>query len=332
MVISAGIRALAFALAGAIVVAVAPAGAQDKLQFNYIMHAEPEGVFWNIVLQGMNDACRDLDVDCLMIGAGGGGDNPRQLANFQASVAAGVDGIVTTIPDDNIFDAAVQEALDAGIPVIAANVDDSEGRAGNPRLSFIGSGLWQAAYDVAEALATHFPAEGDIHLLLGHSDLTQGFAIQRAAGITAYLEEYKAAHPERKITWEVVEVSNDGAKVTSRVGAYLQAVPETNAYIDTSIWHAQVAQMLREQGGKPGEVVIGGFGAYNLAIDEIKKGWVAVTQDQGAYLQGYLPIVQLKLLAAGLPPFNIDTAGSLKGVVDAEGAETLSGLRVWSLQ
>ncbi|MDE0202352.1 MAG: substrate-binding domain-containing protein [Rhodospirillaceae bacterium] len=333
MKLKSSLRLVAAVAAVAIFAGSAPVVAQDdgeKLEFNYVMHADPEGVFWNIVLLGMRDACADLDVDCLMIGSGG--DNPKQLANFQASVAAGVDGIVTTIIDDNMFDRPVQDALDAGIPVVSANTDDAMGRDGNPRLAYIGSGLWQAAYDIAEGLSKHFPAEGPIHVLVGHSDVTQNFAIQRAAGITAFLDEFIAANPQREITYDVIEVSNDGSVVTSRVGAYLQARPETNAYVDCSIWHPQVGQMLREQGREAGEVVLGGFGAYDLAIEEIKSGWVAVTQDQGAYLQGYLPIVQLYLLTKGLPPFDVDTAGSLKGVVDKEVAETLSGLRVWKLQ
>ena len=333
MKLKLSLRLAAVALAATFIAGSAPVLAQDdgeKLEFNYVMHADPEGVFWNIVLRGMRDACADLDVDCLMIGSGG--DNPKQLANFQASVAAGVDGIVTTIIDDDIFDKPVQDALDDGIPVISANTDDALGADGNPRLAYVGSGLWQAAYDVAEALALHFPEEGPIHVLVGHSDVTQNFAIQRAAGITAFLDEFIAANPDREITYEVIEVSNDGSVVTSRVGAYLQARPDTNAYIDCSIWHPQVGQMLREQGREPGAVALGGFGAYDLAIEEIKSGWVAVTQDQGAYLQGYLPIVQLYLLTKGLPPFNVDTAGSLKGVVDKEVAETLTGLRIWKLQ
>ena len=333
MKLKSSLRLVVAAAAVAVFAGSAPAMAQDddeRLEFNYVMHSDPEGVFWNIVLLGMRDACADLDVDCLMVGSGG--DNPQQLANFQASVAAGVDGIVTTIIDDEIFDKPVQDALDDGIPVIWANTDDAMGADGNPRLAYIGSGLWQAAYDIAEGLSLHFSDEGPIHVMVGHSDVTQNFAIQRAAGITAFLDDFIAANPDREITYEVVEVSHDPSVVISRVGAYLQIRPDTKAYFDTSIWHVHVAQMLREEGREPGEVLVGGFGAYDLAIEEIKSGWVTVTQDQGAYLQGYLPIVQLYLLTKGLPPFNVDAAGSLKGVVDKEVAGTLSGLRIWKLQ
>ena len=328
MTFSVGMRRLVIACAGAFMVAATSAAAQDKLQFNYLMHDRPEGVFWNAVLRGMNDACADLDIDCQMIGTQAG-DPAQQVANFQASIAAGVDGIVTTIPNDQMFDQVVQDALDAGIPVIAANTDDPEGEAGNARLSYTGSNVYNNAYNIAQAATEMFP-EGDIHVLIGSFDQTHVVAIQRSAGMIKALEEWKAANPDRNITWEEIEEKHDPGTVRNRVGAYLQAVPETNVYLTTSVWHPDVAAMLREEGREPGEILIAGFGTYTKVVDEIKAGWIALTDDQGAYLQGYLPIVQLKLLARGLAPFNVDTAGALKGVVDAGVAATLSDIRIWS--
>ena len=333
MKLKSSLRLVAVAVAAAMFAGSAPAWTQDdgeKLQFNYLMHDRPEGVFWNIVYSGMLDACADLDLDCQMIGSDY--DTAKHVANFQATVAAGVDGIVTTIFDDDIFDKPIQDALDLGIPVIAANTDDSQGAAGSPRLSYTGSNIYQAAYDVAAAVTEMFPAEGDIHVLVGNFDATHNVAILRTSGIETALADWKAANPDRNITWEQIEESHDPSIVTSRVGAYLQARPDTNVYITSSLWHTEVSRMLRDEGREKGEILIAGFGTFQTAVDEVKDGWIAVTQDQGAYLQGYLPIVQIYLLSKGLPPFDIDTAGSLKGVVDAEVAPTLSGLRIWSLQ
>jgi simple sugar transport system substrate-binding protein len=332
MKLKSSIRLVAVAVAAAIFASSAPVGAQDdedQFEFNYIMHDRPEGVFWNIVYRGMLDACADLDVDCQMIGSR---DPAAQLSSFQASVAAGVDGIVTTLPDDEILDKPIQDALDLGIPVIAANTDDSEGAAGSPRLSYTGSHLYSGAYDLAAAVTEMFPAEGDIHVLIGNFDATHNVAILRTSGIEEALADWQAANPDRNITWEQIEEAHDPSIVTSRVGAYLQARPDTNVYITSSIWHTEVSKMLRDEGREKGEILIAGFGTFQKAVDEIKDGWIAVTQDQGAYLQGYLPIVQLHLLSKGLPPFNVDTEGALKGVVDAESAPTLSGLRIWTLQ
>ena len=207
-----------------------------------------------------------------------------------------------------------------------------EVRFGNPRRSYTGSNIYKAAYDVAAAVTEMFPAEGDIHALVGNFDPTHNVGIARTEGMEQALADWKAANPGRNITWEQIEETLDPSIVRSRVGAYLQARPDTNVYLTSGIWHPEIAKMLREDGREKGEILIAGFGAFQWAIDEVKDGWIAVTQDQGAYLQGYLPIVQLYLLTKGLPPFNVDTEGALKGVVDAEAAPTLSGLRIWSLQ
>ena len=333
MKLKTSLRLVAVAVAAAMFAGSAPVVAQDdgeKLKFSYLMHDRPEGVFWNIVYRGMLDACADLDLDCQMIGSDY--DTAKHIANFQATVAAGVDGIVTTIFDDDIFDKPIQDALDLGIPVIAANTDDSQGAAGNPRLSYTGSNIYKAAYDVAAAVTEMFPAEGDIHALVGNFDPTHNVGIARTEGMEQALADWSAANPDRNITWEQIEETLDPSIVRSRVGAYLQVRPDTNVYLTSGIWHPEIAKMLREEGRQKGEILIAGFGAFQWAIDEVKDGWIAVTQDQGAYLQGYLPIVQLHLLAKGLPPFNVDTEGALKGVVDAEAAPTLSGLRIWTLQ
>ena len=88
-------RSIAAVTAAAALLGVSVPGAlaADKLKFSYLMHDKPEGVFWNIVYRGMLDACADLDLDCQMIGSDY--DSAKHLANFQATVAAGVDGIVT---------------------------------------------------------------------------------------------------------------------------------------------------------------------------------------------------------------------------------------------
>ena len=315
---------------GAAALAASQAYGQDKLELSYIIHDNPDGVFWNVVKKGMVDACEDLDVSCQMIGVPGG-DMPRQLQNFMAAAASGVDGIVTTIPDDTLFDAAIKDAVESGVPVIGVNTDDVEGADGNARMAYIGSSLEKAAYDLAAAVTERLPESGDIHILLGIADFTQNFAIQRNKGFERALNEWKDANPDRNITWEAIESSNDGAVVANRVGAYLQAHPETTAYIDSSIWGPQVAAVLRDAGKAPGEVLVASFEAYNLAIDELKTGYLQVVQEQGAYLQGYLPIVGLKLIAEGLQPFDIDTAGSESGIVDSSMADTLSPKRIWSL-
>jgi simple sugar transport system substrate-binding protein len=319
----------------AIFLIASPASAK-KLKFAYVMHDLPEGIFWNTVYDGMKKACADLDsmdhleVECEMIGTPYNVVN--QVNNLRAVIGSGVDGIVSTIIDDDKMDGVFQEALDRGIPIISANTDDSKGSDGNPRLAYVGSNLYNAGYDLCVAAVALVP-EGPIHALLGHNDVTQNFAIQRNAGHEDCLKDFAAANPDREVTWEVIEITMDGPTIQSRVGAYILSEPKTNIYLETGIWHLHVSQTLEEMGKQPGEIILAGYGAYSSLISRMKEGWVQLTNDQGAWLQGYLPIIQLYLIDMGFQPFDVQTDSALNGVITEEIAKDLDvdSPRIWKM-
>ena len=319
----------------AIFLIASPASAK-KLKFAYVMHDLPEGIFWNTVYDGMKKACADLDsmdhleVECEMVGTPYNVVN--QVNNLRAVIGSGVDGIVSTIIDDDKMDAVFQEALDRGIPIISANTDDAKGSDGNPRLAYVGSNLYNAGYDLCVAAVALVP-EGPIHALLGHNDVTQNFAIQRNAGHEDCLKDFAAANPDREVTWEVVEITMDGPTIQSRVGAYILSEPKTNIYLETGIWHLHVSQTLEEMGKQPGEIILAGYGAYSSLISRMKEGWVQLTNDQGACLQGYLPIIQLYLIDMGFQPFDVQTDSALNGVITEEIARDLDveSPRIWKM-
>ena len=319
----------------AIFLIASPASAK-KLKFAYVMHDLPEGIFWNTVYDGMKKACADLDsmdhleVECEMIGTPYNVVN--QVNNLRAVIGSGVDGIVSTIIDDDKMDGVFQEALDRGIPIISANTDDAKGSDGNPRLAYVGSNLYNAGYDLCVAAVALVP-EGPIHALLGHNDVTQNFAIQRNAGHEDCLKDFAAANPDREVTWEVIEITMDGPTIQSRVGAYILSEPKTNIYLETGIWHLHVSQTLEEMGKQPGEIILAGYGAYSSLISRMKEGWVQLTNDQGAWLQGYLPIIQLYLIDMGFQPFDVQTDSALNGVITEEIAKDLDvdSPRIWKM-
>lgn len=300
----------AAALAG--VAAMSQAQAQDTLTINYVMHSSTSNTFWAAVNQGFMDACEQIEADCQMLVLRNDGDLQEQLSNFNASVAQGVDGIITTLVDDTIFDEHVQAALDGGIPVLAANVDDTQGAAGSPRLSFIGQDLEVAGYELARALSEQFPAEGPIHVVIGVADFSQSWATQRGNGVARFMDEYIADHPDREVSYEKIESGLDLSVVGSRVAAYVQATPGTTAYFDVGYWHAGAAAALRDLGMEPGEVLLAGFDLVPVVLDEMDAGYVQLTVDQQPYLQGFLPVMQLYLMNKyGLSAWDVNTGKAL---------------------
>lgn len=196
--------------------------------------------------------------------------------------------------------------------VIASNVDDLEGAAGNARQAFVGQGLIEAGYSLARAQSANFPAEGAIHVLVGVSGPGQNWSEQRALGITNFMDEYIAANADREVTYERIDSGLYLAIVADRVGAYLNANPQTNAYFDTGFWHAGVAGVLRDRGMEPGSVLLAGFDLVPVVLDEMKAGYIQVQVDQQPFMQGFMPVMMVYMSKrAGLAPVNINTGEAL---------------------
>ena len=252
------------------------------------------------------------------------GSIAEQQANMQTALAAKPDALVTSIVDDHAFDELIQSARDQGIIVIGTNVDDTEGSAGNARQAFIGQGFIPAGYTLAEAQSKNFPADGPIKVLVGVSAPGQNWSEQRAAGVIKFMEEYKAANPEREVTIERIDSGTDLAVVADRIGAYLNANPDTTAYFDTGFWHAGVARVLADRGVPPGKVLLGGFDLVPEVLQQMKAGYVQVQIDQQPYMQGFLPVMFAYMQKkVGLSPADVDTG---QGVVTPDQVDAIMDL------
>ena len=300
----------------------------SEYKFNFVMHSDTNNAFWAAVYKGFMDACKQVDADCQMLTLTGDGDQQEQLQNLESSIAQGVDGIITTITNPTIFDKAVDEALSKGIPVITANTDDPEGAAGSSRLAYVGQDLEAAGYELAATLSKQFPS-GDVHVLIGVADMNQSWAYTRGNGIARFMEDFKAANPGRKITYEKIESGLDLSTVGNRVAAYVQANPNTTAYFDVGFWEAGAAQAVRNLGYKPGEILLAGFDLVDVVFEEMDKGYVQLTVDQQPYYQGYMSVHQLYLMNKyGLSALDINTGKAMIGPDDVKKIRSFKGLSV----
>jgi len=302
--------------------------AKAEYKFNFVMHSDTNNAFWAAVHKGFKDACAQINADCQMLTLSGDGDQQEQLQNLESSIAQGVDGIVTTITNPTIFDAAVDEALAAGIPVITANTDDPEGAAGSNRLAYVGQDLEAAGYELAATLSKQFP-DGPVHVLIGVADMNQSWAYTRANGIARFMEDYKAANPDRKVTYEKIESGMDLSTVGNRVASYVQTNPNTTAYFDVGFWEAGAAQGIRNLGYAPGQMLLAGFDLVDVVFEEMEKGYVQLTVDQQPYYQGYMSVHQLYLMNKyGLSALDINTGKAMIGPDDVAQIRSFKGMSV----
>jgi simple sugar transport system substrate-binding protein len=291
----------------------ASAASAEGLNIAFTIHSSPSNTFWQAVKKGFDDACGKVGATCQMIFTQTEGSIEQQVANMQAAIAAKPYALITSIVDNKAFDQVIADARAAGIVVIATNVDDTEGAAGNARQAFIGQGFGAAGYSLGKAQSANFPKDGPINVLVGISAPGQNWSEQRGGGVLKFLEEFKAANPGRDISFERIDSGTDLAVVADRIGAKLAADPAINAYFDTGFWHAAVARVLRDRGIPAGKVLLGGFDLVPEVLNEMKTGYVQVQIDQQPYMQGFMPVMQAYLSqTVGLSPADIDTG---QGVV-----------------
>jgi simple sugar transport system substrate-binding protein len=301
-----------------------PALAAGPLNIAFTVHSAASNTFWQAVKKGFDDACGKIQANCQMIFTQTEGSIAEQSANMQTALAANPDALITSIVDNKAFDDLIKGARDKGVIVIATNVDDTEGAKGNARQAFIGQGFIPAGYTLAKAQSANFPKDGPIHVLMGVSAPGQNWSEQRAQGVINFMEDFKKANPGRDITVEKIDSGTDLAVVSDRVGAYLNAHPETTAYFDTGFWHAGVARVLADRGVPPGKVLLGGFDLVPEVLQQMKAGYVQVQIDQQPYEQGFLPVMEVYLAkTVGLAPADIDTG---QGVVTPDQVDSIMEL------
>lgn len=302
----------------------------EQMNIVFTHHSSASNTFWQAVKKGFDDACEKIDANCQMIFTQTEGAIDQQASNMEAALARNPDALFTSIVDDRALDDIIQGAVDNGVIVIGVNVDDSEGAAGNARAAFVGQGFRPAGYSLGEAMSAHFPAEGPIKVLMGISAPGQNWSEARGGGVMDFLADFKAANPDRDVSWERIDSGTDLAVTADRVGAYLNANPDTTAYFDTGFWHAAVARVLKDRGIAPGEVLLGGFDLVPEAVQQMQAGYIQVQVDQQPYMQGFMPVMQAYLAhTIDLAPADVDTGQGIVTPADADAIMELSvkGLR-----
>ena len=269
----------------------------EKLRFLFITTCVEEG-FFRLVKKGMDDAAREMDVEAAFIGTHGV-DVPEQAEMVRQAVRDGYDGIALHIIDLRGFDVVVQEAIDAGVPVVAFNVDDHA--TPNARLSAVCQDLHEAGKTLGRRSLDFIPPGSRILMTM------------HAEGVSALEDRLHGAQEvlkEQGITWEVAITGNlvdESAKVITRA---LEANPEIKHVLCTGQADTEGAALAIER--RFAGHAAAGFDLSPGILKAVKAGHVRFTIDQQPYVQGYYPVVQLTLYCRyGIMPCDMDAGASI---------------------
>ncbi|MFI5005390.1 MAG: sugar ABC transporter substrate-binding protein [Solirubrobacterales bacterium] len=278
-------------------------GSHPSYKFVFVNHVTTNP-FFVPTQYGAADASKLLG--CTYSWTGSESSNVSQMVNaLNTAVTSGANGIAVALIDLHAFNAPVEAALKAGIPVVAYNAD----APGNQRLSYIGQDLKRAGEEMGERIVAAV-GSGDVALFIA----TPGSANLQPRILGAI----KAIRASGKPI--VVHEVATGAAVPgelSTIDAYWVGHPTTKGmYAVDGGSTESLAKVMQKYGLAAKGIKAGGFDLTEQTQKLLQEGNIEFTIDQQPYLQGFLPVLQL---------FQWHVSGSLTGP-----AETDTGLKFLS--
>ena len=270
-------------------------GSHPSYKFVFVNHVTTNP-FFTPTQYGAADASKLLG--CSYQWTGSESSNVNQMVNaINSAVTAKADGIAVALIDLHAFNAPVEAAIKAGIPVVAYNAD----AAGNARLAYIGQDLKKAGEKMGERIVAD----------VGSGDVALFIATPGSANLQPRIEGAEKA------------VKASGKPITLHTVATGAAVPGELSTIDAYwVGHKSTKGMYAVDGGTTeslakvmqkyslgGKVKAGGFDLTEQTQNLLKAGDIEFTIDQQPYLQGFLPVLQL---------FMYKVSGTLTGLAETD--------------
>lgn len=277
--------------------------AQEKTyNFTMIVYGTSGNPFWIKVANGAKEAANlfKINVDIQFAE-----DDPVMQNNLiETAIANKVDGIGVSINIDDAYDENVKKAIDAGIPVIAYNVDDSQGAAGNARMAFIGQNFEVAGYLIAKRTIEVVGLKKDDHVVCPVEHPTAVYAAGRYSGVKKALDEIGC-------TSEILDTGAISLEDTlTKLTQYLLGHKETKAVITLGQMPTEVAPQAIAEAGL--SIPNAGFDISETIIRNILEGKTIASVDQQPFYQGFFTIAQLYYYRKyGLIPCDINTGGAI---------------------
>jgi simple sugar transport system substrate-binding protein len=281
----------------------------SNLKFAMVTHSD-EGSFWSVVKKGAQQAAKDEGVK--LIWSPSNNDPQKQAQLISAAISQKVNGLAVSVPNYDAIKGELQKAKNAGIPIITLN-------SGVDQFKQIGAitHVGQTEEIAGKAAGEKLKAAGVKKVLCVIHEQNNIGLQQRCQGV----KEGFGGSVENVNVKGTADIATTQTELKSK----LQADKSIDGVIalNPDIGSATVTAVK----GAGSDAKIATFDLSPKVISDIKDGTVMFAVDQQQYLQGYLPIVFLKLFKQ-----NANTVGggmpvlTGPGFVDKSNAATVEKL------
>src|SRR4051794_4002581 len=280
------------------------------LTFAMVTHSDEQS-FWSVVKKGAQQAADDEGVK--LIWSPSNNDNQKQAQLIDAAVSQKVDGLAISVPNADAIRDSVRKARDAGIPVVTLNsgLDDYQALGA---ITHVG----QTEGLAGEAAGKKLKDEGATKVLCVIHEQSNIGLQQRCDGV-------KKGFGGSNVDNINVKGTADIATTQTELKSKLQADKSYDAVMTLNPDIAAAAETAIK--GASSDAKLATFDLSPDVIKGIVAGTIQFAVDQQQYLQGYLPIVFLKLFKD-----NANTIGGGQplltgpGFVDKSNAATVEKL------
>ncbi|MEN3279246.1 MAG: simple sugar transport system substrate-binding protein [Solirubrobacteraceae bacterium] len=281
----------------------------SNLTFAMVTHSD-EGSFWSVVKKGAQQAAKDEGVK--LIWSPSNNDPQKEAQLIDAAVSQKVDGLAVSVPNADAIKGSLAKAKAAGIPIITLN-------SGADQFQQLGAitHVGQTEEIAGEAAGKKLKDAGVKKVLCVIHEQNNIGLQQRCDGVK---KGFGGA-----VTNQQVKGTADIATTQTEIKSKLQADKSFDGVIALNPDIAAAAVTAVK--GASSSAKIATFDLSPAVIKDIKAGTVLFAVDQQQYLQGYLPIVFLKLFKQ-----NANTVGgglpvlTGPGFVDKSNAATVEKL------
>ena len=254
--------------------------ATPKWKFVFVNHVTTNS-FFIPTRSGLADAAAMLGLPTPQWTGSETGDVSEMKSAFETAISSGADGIAIPLTDNSAFIGPTQQALAAGIPVVAYNAN----APGNFALTYVGQDLYQSGVLMGQKIATEVTS-GEI--LVGISQPGGNNVQPRLDGLTAAL---KAAAPN--VSVNSVDTGTTQAGALSNMEAAYQGNKSVKGIYAVDAETTEGIPQLIQTYNLKGKVHAGGFDTLSPTIGGVHSGALDFSIDQSAYLQGFLPVVYM---------------------------------------
>jgi simple sugar transport system substrate-binding protein len=253
--------------------------------------------FWAVAKRGAEQAGKDMGVTVQYNESAN--DPQKQAQLIDAAVTDKVDGIAVSAPNPDALRDPLKKAVDAGIPVITLNSGQSDS-ADLGAITHVG----QDETIAGEAAGTRLAEGGSQKLLCVIHEQGNIGLNQRCDGA------------KQGFGGEVENLQVKGVEDVSTTLTEIQSKLESDDSIDAVLTlNPDIAVAGRDAvQGSGSEAKLATFDLSGDVVNAIEAGEIEFAVDQQQYLQGYLPVVFLKLFKD-----NANTVGGGQPVLTGPG-------------